>query len=198
MTQSKLQYMHPDDIVPYYNNPRHNQDAVGPVAASIKAFGFKVPIVVDENMEVITGHTRLKAAKQLGLDKVPVIVAGDLDEDQVRAYRLADNKVAELASWDDEKILDELAEISSLDMTIFGFEDAEALLDELTDDENEEEVEEDDYDDELKETDIKPGDIFQLGRHRLSCGDSTDLQYVDVIIKHWEKLTGEKAVKLNG
>ena len=109
MTQSKLQYMHPDDIVPYYNNPRHNQDAVGPVAESIKAFGFKAPIVVDENLEVITGHTRLKAAKQLGLDKVPVIVAEDLDEDQVRAYRLADNKVAELASWDDEKLLDELA-----------------------------------------------------------------------------------------
>jgi site-specific DNA-methyltransferase (adenine-specific) len=190
--------MHPDDIVPYYNNPRHNQDAVGPVAESIKAFGFKVPIVVDENLEVITGHTRLKAAKQLGLDKVPVIVAKDLDEDQVRAYRLADNKVAELASWDDEKLLDELAEISSLDMTLFGFEDAEALLDELTEDENEGEVEEDDYDDEQKETNIKPGDIFQLGQHRLSCGDSTDLQYVDVIIRHWEKLTGEKAVKLNG
>lgn len=198
MTQSILKHMHPDDLVPYYNNPRHNQDAVGPVAESIKVFGFKVPIVVDENLEVITGHTRLKAAKQLGLDKVPVIVAEDLDEDQVRAYRLADNKVAELASWDDEKLLDELAEISSLDMTLFGFEDAEALLDELTDDENEGEVEEDDYNDELKETDIKPGDIFQLGQHRLSCGDSTDLQYVDVIIKHWEKLTGEKAVKLHG
>ena len=198
MTQSILQHMHPDDLVPYYNNPRHNQDAVGPVAESIKAFGFKVPIVVDENMEVITGHTRLKAAKQLGLDKVPVIVAEDLDEDQVRAYRLADNKVAELASWDDEKLLDELAEISSLDMTLFGFEYAEALLDELTEDENEGEVEEDDYDDELKETDIKPGDIFQLGRHRLSCGDSTDLQYVDVIIRRWENLTGEKAVKIHG
>ena len=198
MTQSILQHMHPDDLVPYYNNPRYNQDAVGPVAESIKAFGFKVPIVVDENLEVITGHTRLKAAKQLGLDRVPVIVAEDLDEDQVRAYRLADNKVAELASWDDEKLLDELAEISSLDMALFGFEDAEALLDELTEDENEGEVEEDDYDDEPKETDIKPGDIFQLGQHRLSCGDSTDLQYVDVIIRHWEKLTGEKAVKLNG
>ena len=83
-------------------------------------------------------------------------------------------------------------------MALFGFEDAEALLDELTEDENEGEVEEDDYDDELKETDIKPGDIFQLGQHRLSCGDSTDLQHVDVVIKHWEKLTGEKAVKLNG
>ena len=182
MTQSKLQYMHPDDLVPYYNNPRHNQDAVGPVAESIKAFGFKVPIVVDENLEVITGHTRLKAAKQLGLDRVPVIVAGDLDEDQVRAYRLADNKVAELASWDDEKLLDELAEISNLDMSLFGFDDAEALLDELTEDENEGEIAEDDYDDELKETDIKPGDIFQLGRHRLSCGDSTDPQHIKKLL----------------
>ena len=182
MTQSILQHMHPDDLVPYYNNPRHNQDAVGPVAESIKAFGFKVPIVVDENLEVITGHTRLKAAKQLGLDRVPVIVAGDLDEDQVRAYRLADNKVAELASWDDEKLLDELAEISSLDMALFGFDDAEALLDELTEDENEGEIEEDDYDDELKETDIKPGDIFQLGRHRLSCGDSTDPQHIKKLL----------------
>ena len=72
MTQSILQHMHPDDLVPYYNNPRHNQDAVGPVAESIKAFGFKVPIVVDENLEVITGHTRLKAAKQLGLDRVRI------------------------------------------------------------------------------------------------------------------------------
>ncbi len=182
MTQSILQHMHPDDLVPYYNNPRHNQDAVGPVAESIKAFGFKAPIVVDENMEVITGHTRLKAAKQLGLDKVPVIVAEDLDEDQVRAYRLADNKVAELASWDDEKLLDELAEISNIDMSLFGFEDAEALLDELTEDENEGDVEEDDYDDELKETDIKTGDIFQLGRHRLSCGDSTDQQHIKKLL----------------
>lgn len=87
-------------IHPYANNPRKNDDAVEQVANSIREFGFKVPIIIDKNGEIVTGHTRLKAAKKLGMDKVPCIVADDLTEEQIRAYRLADNKVAEKAEWD--------------------------------------------------------------------------------------------------
>lgn len=84
---------------PYENNPRKNDDAVGAVTASIREFGFKVPIIVDRDGEIVAGHTRLKAAKQLGLATVPVVVADDLTPDQVRAFRLADNKTSELAEW---------------------------------------------------------------------------------------------------
>ncbi|HGM8965131.1 TPA: ParB N-terminal domain-containing protein, partial [Streptococcus pyogenes] len=88
------------EITPYKNNPRNNDEAVGPVAESIKEFGFKVPIVVDKNGEIINGHTRYKAAQKLGLETVPVIVADDLSEEQIKAFRLADNKVGEIAVWD--------------------------------------------------------------------------------------------------
>ena len=85
------------EITPYKNNPRNNDEAVGPVAESIKEFGFKVPIVVDKNGEIVNGHTRYKAAQKLGLETVPVIVADDLSEEQIKAFRLADNKVGEIA-----------------------------------------------------------------------------------------------------
>lgn len=117
-----IQEMLTEDLVPYVNNPRHNDHAVDAVANSIDKFGFKVPIVVDRANEVIAGHTRLKAAKQLGLETVPVIVADDLSEDQVRAFRLADNKVGELAEWDEEILLAELDKID-LDMEQFGFDE---------------------------------------------------------------------------
>lgn len=114
---------------PYDKNPRRNDDAVDAVAASIKEFGFKVPIVVDSNGVIVTGHTRLKAAKKLGLTEVPVIVADDLNEDQIRAFRLADNKVGELAQWDDGLLNFELAEIGisdfDVDMSSFGFDDVD-------------------------------------------------------------------------
>lgn len=85
------------DLIPYENNPRKNDDAVDAVAASIKEFGFKVPIVIDENNVIVAGHTRLKAAQKIGLKTVPCIVADDLNDDQIRAFRLADNKTSELA-----------------------------------------------------------------------------------------------------
>lgn len=111
----------------YENNPRQNDEAVDKVAESIKEFGFKVPIIVDENMKIIAGHTRKKAALKLGLDEVPVIVADDLNEDQIKAFRLADNKVAEFSEWDIELLMSELEEIE-MDMEEFGFEELEEEL----------------------------------------------------------------------
>jgi hypothetical protein len=96
------------DLIPYINNPRKNDAAVDMVASSIKNFGFKVPIVIDGKNEIVSGHTRLKAAKKLGIDKVPCIVADDLSEQQIKAFRIADNKVSELSIWDDELLKIEL------------------------------------------------------------------------------------------
>ena len=121
----KIQMMATKDLIPYVNNPRQNDDAVDAVASSIKNFGFKVPIIIDSQNEIVTGHTRLKAAKKLGLDEVPVIVADDLTPEQVKAFRLADNKTGELAEWDDDLLASELEELDNLDfdMSDFGFEE---------------------------------------------------------------------------
>ena len=112
----------PQRLRPYENNPRINDGAVEAVAKSIDEFGFKVPIVVDSDYVIIAGHTRLKAAERLGLKSVPVVIADDLTEEQARAFRLADNKTAELAEWDFEKLNEELGDITDLDMQDFGFE----------------------------------------------------------------------------
>ena len=109
------------ELIPYINNPRNNDDAIDAVASSIKNFGFKVPIVVDSNNEIINGHTRLKAAKKLGLETVPVIVADDLTPEQIKAFRLADNKVGEIATWDENALAVELENLD-FDMNEFGFE----------------------------------------------------------------------------
>ncbi len=168
-----VQYMDIDSLIPYVNNPRKNDQAVDAVASSIINFGFKNPIVVDANNEIINGHTRLKAAKKLGLKEVPVIVADDLTEDQVRAFRLADNKVAELADWDEDMLSAELSFID-MDMESFGFD--------LDDHEEDDEVVEDEYNDELpEEPTAKLGDIYKLGRHRLMCGDSTSPEAIQTL-----------------
>ena len=108
------------DIIPYEKNPRKNDQAVDAVAESIKQFGFKVPCIVTKDHVLVTGHTRVKAAKKLGVKKVPCIVADDLTEDQIKAFRLADNKVGELADWDELLLAEELVDID-LDMTDLGF-----------------------------------------------------------------------------
>ena len=108
-----------NELVEYENNPRINDRAVEPVAESIKTFGFKQPIVIDKSNIIIAGHTRYKAALSLGLEKVPCLIADDLTEDQVKAYRLVDNKTAELAEWNFDLLLDELENIE-LDMSGFG------------------------------------------------------------------------------
>lgn len=108
------------ELIPYSNNPRNNDGAVEAVAASIKEFGFKVPIIIDNDNVIVAGHTRLKAAQKLGLDKVPCIKADDLTPEQLKAFRLADNKVSELATWDFDKLEEEL-EALDMDMSAFGF-----------------------------------------------------------------------------
>ncbi|EMW6332173.1 ParB N-terminal domain-containing protein [Enterococcus faecalis] len=176
-----------EDLIPYEKNPRHNEGAITAVAKSIEKFGFKVPIVVDASNVIVNGHTRLKAAKYLGLKEVPTIIADDLTPEQIKAFRLADNKVGEIATWDEELLnaeLDELADLDlDFDMTEFGFD--------LPDIEGEEvEVIEDEFEEELPAEPIsKLGDIYQLGRHRLMCGDSTNSLEV-------EKLMGNKKADL--
>ena len=151
----------------YENNPRNNDAAIDAVAKSIESFGFKVPIVITKDDVIIAGHTRLKASIKLGLDEVPCIVADDLSEEQIKAYRLADNKTAELASWDFTRLESELASIE-MDMSLFGFDDLESKVpDNATDD---------DFDpsDEISETPYsETGDIYLLGSHRVMCGDAT-------------------------
>lgn len=110
------------DVKPYEKNPRKNDDAVKYVAESIKQFGFKVPIVIDKDGVIVAGHTRYKASKQLKLKEVPCIIASDLTEEQIKAYRLADNKVSEQAEWDTELLEVELDEIVDIDMSDFGFD----------------------------------------------------------------------------
>lgn len=118
------------DLIPYKNNPRNNDNAVNAVAASIKEFGFKVPIVIDTNNVIVAGHTRHKAALQLGLETVPCVIADDLTDKQIKAYRLADNKVGELATWNDELQFLELTELDALgvDMLKFGFEELQKQI----------------------------------------------------------------------
>jgi ParB-like chromosome segregation protein Spo0J len=113
------------DLVPYEKNPRNNEMAVEKVAKSIKEFGFQVPIVVDKDNVILAGHTRLLAAKELGLDSVPVIVAKNLDDVRAKAFRLADNKVAEFSGWNFDLLDEELAGLTDIDinMTDFGFDD---------------------------------------------------------------------------
>lgn len=108
------------EIRPYENNPRKNDAAVEYVANSIREFGWKVPIVIDKDGVIIAGHTRYKAAKKLGMKSAPCIMADDLTEDQVKAYRLADNKVGEFAEWDFSTLEAELADIE-MEMEQFGF-----------------------------------------------------------------------------
>lgn len=123
------------EVKPYENNPRKiSEEAIQRVAASIREFGFKQPIVIDKNNVIIAGHTRLKAAELLGLKTVPVIRADDLTPEQVKAYRLADNKVAEATDWDMNALDKELAEILDIDMDEFGFDIADIDPDAFDDD----------------------------------------------------------------
>lgn len=122
MADTQIQYKSLTELTPYERNPRHNDDAVQYVAASIKEFGFKVPIVIDKDNVIVCGHTRYKAAQQLKLKKVPCIIADDLTDEQIKAYRLADNKVSEKSFWDYTLVDEEIEAITGIDMADFGFE----------------------------------------------------------------------------
>ena len=111
-----------DDLIPYENNPRKNENAVDKVANSISEFGFKVPIIIDKENIIIAGHTRLKAAQKLGIKEIPCIIANDLTEEQIRAFRIADNKVSELSEWNIDKLNLELEDILNINMSDFGFD----------------------------------------------------------------------------
>ena len=124
------------EIRPYENNPRDNSKAIDAVAASIREFGFKVPIVIDKNGVIVAGHTRYEASKKLGLEEVPCVIADDLTDEQVKAFRLVDNKTAELASWNPELLEVEMSAIESIDMTEYGFD-----LTEITDEDKMEDQE---------------------------------------------------------
>ena len=163
-----------DELVPYENNPRDNEGAVDYVAESIKEFGFKVPIIIDKNNIIVAGHTRYKASKKLGINKVPCLVADDLTDEQIKAFRLADNKVAEIATWDFDKLDLELSALE-MNMELFGFE--------ANDDVEVQEALEDEFDVEVpEEPKAKLGDIYQLGKHRLMCGDSTSIDDVEKLM----------------
>lgn len=159
------------DIIDYNDNPRYNDEAIDYVKESIKEFGFKVPIIIDENDVIIAGHTRKKAALEIGIKEVPVIIADDLTPQQVDAFRLADNKVAEFSEWDEDLLMSELNKLDDLDMSAFGFEDMELDLEDT--EIEEEEIEEDEVVEIPEEPKSKFGQIYQLGNHRLMCGDST-------------------------
>lgn len=116
-------------LQPYEKNPRKNDGAVQAVANSIREFGFKVPLVIDKNHVIIAGHTRYKAALQLGMETVPCVIADDLTEEQIKAFRIADNKTGELAEWDYNILESELAEMESIDMKLFNF-DVDAISEE--------------------------------------------------------------------
>lgn len=167
-----------EEVIPYEKNPRKNDEAVKYVAESIKKFGFKVPIIIDKDNIIVCGHTRLKAAKKLKLKEVPCIRADDLTEEQIKAFRLADNKVSEKAEWDFDLLAEELADLKDMDMQEFGFED---ILEENT----EPEAKEDGFEPEINEQEpakSKLGEIYQLGKHRLMCGDSTKVEDVQKLM----------------
>ena len=122
-----------EELIPYEKNPRKNDEAVKFVANSIKEFGFKVPIIIDKNDIIVAGHTRYKASKQLGLKEIPCIVADDLTDEQIKAFRLADNKVGEIAEWDFEMLDKELALLTDIDMSDFNFKEEDINWDDVED-----------------------------------------------------------------
>lgn len=178
-----VEYRKTDSLIPYARNPRKNDDAAQKLAGVIAEFGFTVPVIIRSNGEIIDGHARLKAAQILKLDEVPVIVNDEWTEAQAKAFRLAVNKSAEWAEWDDELLkleLDEL-KLEDFDLELIGFDDVlqDVPAEGMTDADEVPEVQE--------QTISRNGDIWLLGKHRLMCGDSTDAGSVALL------MAGEKA-----
>lgn len=162
-----------DSIKPYENNPRVNDAGVDAVATSLKEYGFRQPLVVDEQDVIIVGHTRHKAAKKLGMTEVPVHVARGLTPAQARAYRIADNQTATLSAWDDGKLGLELMALQkdNFDLGLTGFPEDDLLR--LLTAPSEPQCDPDDVPEPPAEPITQPGDLWLLGRHRLLCGDAT-------------------------
>ncbi|MDY6148941.1 MAG: ParB N-terminal domain-containing protein [Porphyromonas sp.] len=172
----KIIEMSIEDVIPYKNNPRRNDDAVKPVMESLKEFGWKQPIVIDKDNVIVCGHTRLRAAKRLKMKTVPCVMADDLTPEQIKAFRLADNKTAEFASWDIDMLNSELLDINGIDMGGFGFD--------LPDPEPEEDAF--DVSAALGNARANPvtavGTLYKLGNHRLLCGNSTNRADVERLL----------------
>ncbi len=179
----KIELRKTSDIKPYPNNPRVNDDAVDAVAASLREYGFRQPVVVDADGVIICGHTRWKAAMKLGLEKVPVHVAKDLTPEQIKAYRIADNKTNELATWNYDLLPIELGELqaANYDLGLLGF-DAEELAKLLDPGVQEGLCDPDDVPEPPDEAITQPGDLWILGDHRLLCGDSGNPEHVDRLL----------------
>ena len=179
----KIELRKLSDIKPYPGNPRQNDAAIDAVAESIRQFGFRQPIVVDTEGVIVCGHTRYKAALKLGLTEVPVHVATDLTSEQIKAYRIADNKTADLAVWDYELLPIELSALQGMDfdLELLGFSKDELAMifdpgvkDGLTDP--------DEVPEPPDEAITQPGDLWILGDHRLLCGDSSKPEDVDRLL----------------
>jgi DNA modification methylase len=172
-----------DDVRPYERNPRQNDAAVDAVAASLKAFGFRQPVVTDVEHVIIVGHTRWRAAKKLGLTQVPVHVATDLTPDQVKAYRIADNQTATLAEWDMELLPIELRDLQAqdFDLGLLGF-DKDKLAELLATGGTEGLTDPDAVPEPPDEATTKRGELIVLGNHRLYCGDSASVEDLDKLL----------------
>lgn len=193
----KIKYLSPAEITPYENNPRITEQAVQAVRRSIREFGFNQPITVDKNLVIITGHVRHQAAKLEGLEQIPVVVLADLAPEKVAAYRLADNKLGEIAEWDEDKLSQELIQLSlsDQDMEVLGFaakEISKVLLSLQQADDLPEELDDEALNEEPPpppDPFTQPGDVYEIGPHRLVCGDST-------IVQTYHTLLGDDLVDL--
>ncbi len=172
-----------NDVTEYATNPRRNEAAVGAVAESIKTFGFKVPIIIDRENVIVAGHTRVHAARRLGMTEVPAIRADDLTPEQVRAFRLADNKLHELSTWDMELLPLEIRGLREMDfdLEVLGF-DADELGALLAPPEVEGLTDPDEVPEPPDEATTRRGDLWLLGDHRLLCGDSGSTEDVDRLL----------------
>lgn len=185
----KIEQVSVDLIKPYAKNPRKNKAAVETVKASLKEFGFKQPIVVDKDMTIVVGHTRYAAAKELDYREVPVVIADELTEAQIRAYRIMDNRSNENAAWDDELLAEEMRSLEGeLDLLLTGFSEDQIRF--MLDESMRTEDERDNHVPEVKKTvRTRTGDIWIMGRHRLVCGSATDPIA-------WNKACNEQTAKL--
>lgn len=167
------------EIKPYENNPRDNARAISKVAESIRQFGFKVPIIVDKDNVIITGHTRYLASQELGLEEVPVIVAEDLTEEKVKAFRLADNKVSEYSTWNDDLLKVELEDLIDLDFDINSIGFSEIELMELTEDIEAEEYDNEEIEDYVEQAEEKLKAVNIV----VSCFDEEEQEWIRTLFR---------------
>ena len=194
MQENKIDYPFIDinELKPYENNARlHPQEQINKIVNSINEFGFITPVIIDENNTILVGHGRTQAAKQAGLTKVPYRRITNLTDEQKRAYILADNKLSDIAEWDEELLKIELENIN-LDMTAFGFEEFNIDIDE-----GDAEIIEDEVPETPEEPRTQLGDLYKLGKHFLICGDSTDKTVITKLLRGGRSLAENISPKID-